>query len=122
MPSLISGTPFYIAPELIQHRRLVPESDVFSYGVIMWCVANSELPYIQRDGILERNPNFPAFQHYVPLNYALLAVACMSRDYTERPSFSQILDVLKDIETEMDDKFYIDAEGCEQVCVCPTSR
>ena len=110
-----AGTPFYCAPEMMKEHRLLRESDVFSYGVIMWGLAHSCPPYISRDGILERHPNFPAFQVHVPLTYTLLAIACMSSSPTDRPSFQQIMEVLTSLNKELECGRYIDAQGNMQV-------
>ena len=88
---LATGTPFYCAPELTQHHRLLRESDVFSYGVIMWGLANGCTPYVVNEGVFVRHPHFPTFHANTPLDYALLALKCMAREPSERPVFTTIL-------------------------------
>jgi hypothetical protein len=65
----------------------------------------------------EIHPEFPLLQAGVPLTYTLTMKACLSNKYTERPSFSQVLQLLNDVQIEVAKGRYMDGTGRVQVCV-----
>jgi len=81
--------------------------DVFSYGIILWCIANGDFqPYKTFHGNLEmqvaQNPNFrplieednhPAFL----MEYWDTCRKCLSHEPKERPDFSECVKIMKKI-------------------------
>ena len=63
----------------------------------------------------EIHPDFPLLHAGVPLTYTLTMKACLSTKYTERPSFSQVLQLLKDVQVEVAKGRYMDGTGRVQV-------
>lgn len=63
----------------------------------------------------EIHPEFPLLQAGVPLTYTLTMKACLSHKYTERPSFSQVLQLLNDVQVEVAKGRYMDGTGRVQV-------
>jgi serine/threonine protein kinase len=63
----------------------------------------------------EIHPEFPLLHAGVPLTYTLTMKACLSPKYTERPSFSQVLQLLKDVHVEVAKGRYMDGTGRVQV-------
>ena len=84
----------------------------------MWSLSHSCHPFLVREGMYERHPLFPKFETYMPLNYSLLAIACMSRDPAMRPDFIEITEVLQDLQRELGEGTYVDSLGKEQVRQC----
>ena len=99
--SVAAGTPFYTAPELVSQNKLLQSSDVFSFGVIMWSLSHSAHPFVIKDGIYERHPTFPKFETTIPTTYSLLAIACMKREPTARPTFPQVIQILTELSVEL---------------------
>jgi hypothetical protein len=62
-----------------------------------------------------KHPGFPALPTSTPLTYTLTMKACLSQKHTERPTFSQILQLLGDLQKEVSKGTYMDATGRMQV-------
>ena len=65
-------------------------SDVYSYGVLMWCLYTGENPYLCERGLLVPNKRFPLFPDPTPPLYKQLAERCLQRDPHDRPTFAEI--------------------------------
>ncbi|KAH3746176.1 serine/threonine-protein kinase STY46 [Pelomyxa schiedti] len=96
MTALI-GTPIYMAPEVLSGANdYGVETDVFSYGIMLWQILTEMLPYrTMKDfysfvvsGKREEIPET------APPEYAELIVDCWDHDPTRRPPFPAITAVL----------------------------
>jgi serine/threonine protein kinase len=66
------GTASFMAPEVVQHGRMTPASDIYSVGVIMWCMLTSMDPWVSNeDGTFRVNPLFPRMPPSVLLRNSL---------------------------------------------------
>lgn len=99
-----AGTPFYMAPEVVQHGVLSKRADIFSYGVVLWEIYHQSCP-IQTaggNGNLQYHEKFPKFPVSCPMLYALLCVVCLSPSPEDRPDFEFVIRVLKAIRSSID--------------------
>lgn len=117
-----AGTPFYVAPELLDSSKLAPASDTFSFGVVMWEIFMGCPPYITGPAGLEQHPDFPSFPSHCPFNYAVLALACMAPSPEDRPPFFQIFEVLTSLDVELANGDYRDWAGQMRVRLCVASH
>lgn len=86
-----SGTPFYVAPEVLSEGRATKASDIYSFGVLLWEVFNCSPPWIKgKDGAYKPNPLFPHFPPTAPKRFATLTQRCMMRDWRQRPTLAEV--------------------------------
>jgi serine/threonine protein kinase len=97
------GTPSWTAPEVIRHSRYTEKADVYSFGVVMWESIVREDPYlglppfkvIYAVGHQGMRPSIP---QYAPAPYKTIVRKCWSEDPVARPSFTDLLERLAQIE------------------------
>uniref|UniRef100_A0A671YX06 receptor protein-tyrosine kinase n=1 Tax=Sparus aurata TaxID=8175 RepID=A0A671YX06_SPAAU len=89
----------WTAPEAISYRKFTTASDVWSYGIVMWeVVSYGERPYWDMNNqdvikAIEEGYRLPAPMD-CPVVLHQLMLDCWERDRAERPTFSQILNML----------------------------
>jgi len=99
MSNYTRGTPFFIAPELITNRKATTASDIFSLGVVMWCLYCNNVPYVYgTDGQFRWNPAFPRFPPHAMVAFVMLAEQCLAREPSARPSAAEVLAKLKELQ------------------------
>ncbi|XP_023552583.1 serine/threonine-protein kinase STY8-like isoform X1 [Cucurbita pepo subsp. pepo] len=97
-----TGTYRWMAPEVIEHKPYDHKVDVFSFGIALWELLTGEIPYSSMTplqaavGVVQKRlrPTIPKNAHPV---VAELLERCWRQDPTERPNFSEILEILKQI-------------------------
>lgn len=114
--SLAYGTVTHMAPETIGSGVVLPASDVYSFGIIMWEMCTASLPYagmkpsVLMHRVLDNNlrPDFPA---HIPSEYVKLAVDCWQADPKLRPSavaveerICSLLENVKQLQMGMEDQ------------------
>ncbi|XP_039012343.1 serine/threonine-protein kinase STY17-like isoform X2 [Hibiscus syriacus] len=101
-----TGTYRWMAPEVIEHKPYDHKADVFSFGIALWELLTGELPYslltpLQAAvGVVQKNlrPTIPKNTH--PRLGELLE-RCWQQDPTQRPNFSEIIEILQQIDKEI---------------------
>ncbi|KAH1113298.1 hypothetical protein J1N35_006676 [Gossypium stocksii] len=104
-----TGTYRWMAPEVIEHKPYDHKADVFSFGIALWELLTGEIPYslltpLQAAvGVVQKSlrPTIPKNTH--PRLGELLE-RCWQQDPTQRPNFSEIIEILQQIDKEVADK------------------
>ncbi|XP_065207315.1 insulin-like peptide receptor isoform X2 [Planococcus citri] len=111
----------WMAPESLRDGIFTSRSDVWSYGVVLWEMAtlaslpytglgNGEvMPYVINGGVMEEPENCPAI-------LSELMRACWQYKYIQRPSFSEILELLlPNIRSSFEEVSYYHTEEAKQL-------
>lgn len=104
----------WMAPEVLLHNRYTQESDVFSFGILMWeIVTLASTPYrhlkteqvmdaVARRGARPEKPDYCHAQLYDIMR------ACWAHDERARPSFSKLVKQLDELLLSADDYIELD--------------
>ena len=98
------GTPTHVAPEIVRQEDYTDKADVFSFGIILWELVTRMVPYknLNIGGLacaykVANEGMRPGIPTYCPQEIAELMEACWGNDADGRPSFPEILEVLKNL-------------------------
>ena len=98
------GTPHWLPREVMAREKYDHKVDVYSFGMLVWEVATTEIPFDGMDafsliGKLLQNKDFrPQIPSYVHKKVAKLIKMCWAHNHKNRPEFR---DILKYIDTEL---------------------
>lgn len=101
------GTPLWMAPEVLRLEPFNEKCDVYSFGILLWCLTTREEPFEEFE---EFEPFFRAICYdnvrpIIPPNTLPrlkdLIEKCWAADPTTRPSFAKIIKILYHIMIEI---------------------
>lgn len=99
-----TGTPSYMAPELLGGRRYGMPADVYSFAIVMWELASLKLPWMDLElknnsvihvlcKVVDEQNQRPPIPSATPKAFADLMERCWARDPRMRSLFQQIVDM-----------------------------
>lgn len=95
------GNPTYSSPEILQFKDYSKSGDVYSYGFIIFEIITKEIPFKEftnKNEIFNEvviKCNRPQIPSNVPTSYRELIERCWSQEMRERPTFEDIVKILK---------------------------
>lgn len=105
------GTPAYLAPEILLTREYSKMSDVYAFSLIMYQIVTKETQLFEYDDdsliLFEEVKNKkkrPNFNKKIPKCYQDLIEKCWSQEPLERPTFDDILTILRTDSTFLTDQ------------------
>lgn len=100
------GTPYTMAPEVIQHSAYTPAADVYSFGIVMYEMYTGRFPFPKMKPMqllfFVTEGNRPKFfeEDKVPITLRKLIEKCWAQKPEDRPTFEEILTVMTSKELE----------------------
>ena len=108
--STVQGVLPYIAPEVLHSHKFTQKSDIYSFGIIMYQIADGEPPFrnwLSDDNLLAMricNGLRPEMPDSTPEEYKKLAERCCDADPNNRPKDGNVLYyIIRDLMKEIKD-------------------
>ena len=97
--SCMKGTPAYISPEIHFEKLYSKSGDVYAFGMIVYEIITGEKTFeglnLNQIIINIKRGHRPSFKHPIPKCYQELIENCWNQNPQERPTFDEIVDVMK---------------------------
>ena len=101
-PAGISGTPSFLSPEIINQAPLVPASDIYSFGCVLYFMLMGQKPYSGNTSIetlwKQSKGPLPTFPSDLPISQGMqeLVHRCLLKNPADRPeSFGELKQLLQ---------------------------
>lgn len=90
------GTPFYLAPEIVNEELYTTKADIWSLGCLIYEICALEKPFEAKGGILKlmdmiKNAEIKPISSYYSQDLRKLVSKMMTRDQSIRPNTTQLL-------------------------------
>ncbi|KAH3766776.1 serine/threonine-protein kinase STY17 [Pelomyxa schiedti] len=94
------GTLAFTAPEVLKSQPYSWKADVFSFGILVWCILTQQEPYADITSafaLIEHvcNGNRPPVPSEAPSSVCAVMCKCWSQNPDDRPNFSEIVSILE---------------------------
>eukprot|EP00245_Coleochaete_scutata_P004704 TRINITY_DN1756_c0_g1_i1.p1 TRINITY_DN1756_c0_g1~~TRINITY_DN1756_c0_g1_i1.p1 ORF type:complete len:359 (+),score=41.08 TRINITY_DN1756_c0_g1_i1:76-1077(+) len=104
-----TGTYRWMAPEVIMHQKYDNKADVYSFGIVLWEIVTCTTPFfglnpLQTAMAVTHHNQRPKIPESCPEGLALLMTQCWDRCPAARPTFTEIVERLKQAEHEWDNE------------------
>ncbi|KAK8835742.1 hypothetical protein M9Y10_040561 [Tritrichomonas musculus] len=108
----VAGTMSYIAPEVLIRNEYTKKGDVYAFAITAYEILTGQIPYENQNLykiILQvtKDDIRPTFPDSLPISAQNFIIRCWSTDQDERPTFDEIVNILKENPTSIinDDQF-----------------
>ena len=99
------GTCHWMAPEVIENKDYTIKADVYSFGILIFEICSRQIPYFGMNQqqiqfyvtVKKGRPDINLIEKNVPIGLVNLMIKCWDQNYNNRPSFSRIIEFLKNI-------------------------
>lgn len=90
-----TGTYRWMSPEVIRHEPYSINSDIYSFGLVLWSLVTREIPFdgltpVQAAYAVARNGARPPMTNDIPEYIARIISSCWEADQLDRPSFAHV--------------------------------
>ena len=96
-----TGSLRYMAPEVASEKPYNQKVDVYSFGILLWQMITLETPFRGYDvkmhsKLVVQEGSRPKIPTSLPSTISKLIENCWHSDYTRRPEFQDVAEVLRD--------------------------
>lgn len=112
-----TGSLRYMAPEVAKNEPYTEKVDIYSFGLIVWQMATDQVPFSGlrtadfMKTVVTNNERPKVDQKIWPASFCSLLESCWDSDFTQRPTFVDVLSILEEIQAHKNDVGQTDSSG-----------